>query len=190
MGISQYCSLWIRAGQVGENSHVAGMSLSRRRFLLLTAFSALWASFSRLFAATPKRSDELSDRLSGWVDTLFPRDGDSPAASELRVHQQIIERAAGIPQYHQLLEVGMRWADAQAVLQGAATFAALDDAGRESVVAQAETMGTKAMPGLFFHHTLKDARQFYYEDAASWAGVGFPHAPQPYGYVNYMEAPK
>ncbi|MFQ3224785.1 MAG: hypothetical protein ACI8Z5_001037 [Lentimonas sp.] len=132
----------------------------------------------------------MSDRLCGWLDTLFPREGESPAASELQVQQQILEKAASLPQYHQLLVVGMRWADAQGVVLGAPTFAALDDAGREGVVARAEAMGPKSMPGLFFYHTLKDARQFYYEHASSWAGVGFPHAPQPYGHTDYMEAPK
>ena len=168
---------------------VAIMSLSRRRFVLLTALLALWARFGRLFAADVKVNDE-AKVLGAWVDTLFPLDGESPAASELQVHQKIIEKSAGIPQYRQLLEVGMRWADAQAVVLGATSFASLDESGRVSVVSQAEAMGLKAMPGLFFYHTLKDARQFYYAHEASWAGVGFPHAPQPYGYTDYREAPK
>ncbi|MFQ3224786.1 MAG: hypothetical protein ACI8Z5_001038 [Lentimonas sp.] len=50
----------IETGQVGENSQGAGMSLTRRRFLLLAALSALWVSTSRLFGATPVRSDERS----------------------------------------------------------------------------------------------------------------------------------
>ena len=166
------------------------MLVSRRRFLLLTAFSSLWTSASRLFATSSKGLDPLEGRLSAWLDTLLPRDGESPAASELQVPQQILTKAASIPQYRQLLEVGMRWADAQAVLLGAATFVELDEVGREVVVAQAEALTLKSMPRKFLYYTLKDGRQFYYEDAASWIGVGFPHAPQPYGFMDYMEAPK
>ena len=168
----------------------AFMSLSRRRFVLLTALVGLWARFGRLFASDSVKEDSQVEGLGAWVDTLFPADGASPSGSALGVESQILEKAASIPQYQQLLSIGVRWAHAQALARGVASFAALDVEAREAVVAEAEAMGLQAPPGLFFYHTLKDARQFYYGHQASWDGVGFPHAPQPIGFTDYMEAPK
>ncbi len=166
------------------------MSFTRRRFLLLSVLSAVWAGVGRLFGQQAEVASESSDALSGWMDTLFPADGESPAASELQVHEQILAKALAIPGYHNLLKAGIRWAETQAVARGATSFAALDEADRETVVTQAEAMGHKVMPGLFFYHTLRDGRKFYYGHRESWAGVGLPHAPQPIGFLDYTEAPK
>lgn len=165
------------------------MRLPRRRFLFIATASALWAGIDRLFGVSTVAPDRLSGGLRGWVDTLLPRDAESPAASELQVHRQIMEKAVRTPGYTRLLKAGMRWADTQAAERGAVSFLALNETGREAVAAQAEAMGLKSVPGVFFNQTLKDARQFYYEQASSWAGVGFPHAPQPIGFTDYMEAP-
>ncbi|WP_309005840.1 gluconate 2-dehydrogenase subunit 3 family protein [Pelagicoccus sp. SDUM812005] len=166
------------------------MRLPRRHFLVIVAASVWWADLGRLFGlpmgGTPA---DWSVGVRRWVDTLLPRDGSSPAASELQVHQQIVAKAAETPHYTRLLRAGMQWADKQARDRNASSFLSLHEAGREAIVAQAEAMGTKTMPGMFFYQTLKDARQFYYEHAASWPGVGFPHAPQPLGFPDYAEAP-
>ena len=169
---------------------LAVMVVSRRRFVLVTVLVGLWARFGQLFAAKPEAVDNEMEALGAWVDTLFPEDDQSPSGSALGVQSQILEKAAAIAPYQTLLSVGLRWANAQAAERGAASFATLDVEAREAVVAEAEAMGRRTSPGLFFYHTLKDARQFYYGHETSWSGVGFPHAPQPLGFVDYMEAPQ
>lgn len=169
---------------------LAIMYVSRRRFVWVTALIGLWARFGQLFAAKVEAGDDEVEALGAWVDTLFPEDDQSPSGSALGVHVQVLDKAAAIAPYQTLLSGGLRWANAQAVARGAASFAALDVEAREAVVAEAEAMGNQRAPGLFFYHTLKDAREFYYGHEASWAGVGFPHTPQPYGFVDYMEVPK
>ena len=94
-----------------------------------------------------------------------------------------------MPDYSKLLRAGIRWADAQAAQFEGASFFQLNEADRVKVVMQAESLGLKAVPGLFFYHAEKDARQFYYGHAESWAGVGFPHTPQPIGFLDYSEEP-
>ena len=171
---------------------LAVMYVSRRRFVVLTSLVALWARCGRLFAAKAQVAEGELEALGAWVDTLLPADDLSPSGCALGVQSQILEKAVSIAAYQTLLSVGLRWANAQAVVRGAVSFAALDGEAREAVVAEAEGEGEgrRTPPGLFFYHTLKDAKQFYYEHEASWAGVGFPHTPQPLGFVDYMEAPK
>ncbi|MEN8724853.1 MAG: gluconate 2-dehydrogenase subunit 3 family protein [Lentimonas sp.] len=128
--------------------------------------------------------------LQAWVETLLPTDQHSPGAGSLGVHLDILEIAKSKLQYQQLLKVGMLWADTEARKWGALNFADLPVEQAELLVGKTESMGLQAMPGLFFYHTLKDAKAAYYTRKESWSGVGFPHAPQPLGYIDYAEAPK
>ena len=166
------------------------MYVSRRRFILVTSLIGLWLKCGRLLAAKNEPRDGTELGLGAWVDTLFPADERSPSGSALGVQAQILEKAAAIAPYQELLSAGVRWANAQAVACGAESFTALSLEAREAVVAEAEAMGIRKMPRLFFYHTLKDARSFYYGQAGGWSAVGFPHTPQPLGFVDYMEAPK
>ncbi len=128
--------------------------------------------------------------LQAWVETLLPSDEGSLGAGRLNVHLDVIELASENKQYQQLLEIGIRWADTEARKLGVEGFAELSPEQAEGLVSLAESMGLQSMPGLFFYHTLKDAKRVYFARKGSWGGVGFPHAPQPLGYMDYTEAPK
>ena len=135
-------------------------------------------------------SDDMATCLQAWVETLLPTDDLSVGAGSLMIHLKVIEKADGISQYRSLLELGVVWANSAAKRHGASSFAALKPEQAEAVVAEAEASGLNAVSGLFFYHTLRDAKHYYYLDAASWPGVGFPHTPQPLGFMDFTEAPK
>jgi hypothetical protein len=167
------------------------MSFSRRRFIVGSAILSAWTLVGRVRGATlPNDPLGLEQMLEAWVETLLPSDEMGQGAGRLGVHLQIIEKAASKKQYLQLLELGVRWTDQEASKLGASRFTELSSDQAEAVVAGAESLGLQSMPGLFFYHTLRDAKSFYYGRKASWAGVGFPHAPQPLGFMDYAEAPK
>jgi hypothetical protein len=165
------------------------MPVSRRRFILVTALSACWAMAGRLFGAIPRDVADFELGLLAWVETLLPSDAVSPGAGRLNVHLEIIAKAEANARYVALLRAGIVWADAEARKRGKARFVELDTDAMEAVVSGAESMGLKTVPGLFFHHTLKDGSDFYYGHKESWASVGFPHPPQPIGFLAYTEAP-
>ncbi|HAV14613.1 MAG TPA: hypothetical protein DCX06_14145 [Opitutae bacterium] len=167
------------------------MPFSRRRFILGSFSLSCWTLASRLRGSTvPSNRSALESTLRAWVNTLLPADRSSPAAGDVGVHFEIIKKAESNRQYMQLLEIGVRWIENEATQLGITSFTQLDPAQAEFIVAKAEASGLQAMPGLFFYHTLRDAKAFYYSKEASWAGVGFPHQPQPLGYMDYAEAPK
>ncbi len=167
------------------------MLFSRRRFVWAGLVVGLSTLAGRLRGQTNVVSAQvLESGLQAWVEALLPSDEMSPGAGRLDVHLEVLAKAAELRPYRQLLELGLRWADGEARQSGALNFAALDARSATAIVARAEAMGLNAMPGLFFYHTLRDAKAFYYLHEESWAGVGFPRAPQPFGYMDYAEAPK
>lgn len=165
------------------------MQFSRRRFLWGSLLVGCASLVGRLKGESVS-SDDLTACLQAWVETLVPTDALSAGAGSLMIHLKVIEKAAGIAQYRRLLEMGVIWANTQAKQQGATSFAALKPEQAEAVVAEAEASGLNAIPGLFFYHTLRDTKHYYYLDAGSWPGVGFPHTPQPLGFMDFAEAPK
>lgn len=165
------------------------MQFSRRRFVLGSVLLGCSTLVGRLRGQVVSLSN-LERGLQAWVEVLLPSDEYSPGAGQLNVHLDIIESAKPKRRYQQLLKLGIQWADAEASKLGALSFADLATEQAETLVSQAELMGLQRMPGLFFHHTLNDAKKAYYVREESWSGVGFPHAPQPLGFMDYTEAPK
>lgn len=167
------------------------MSFSRRRFLIGCAILSAWTLVGRVRGATlPSDARDLENVLEAWMEALLPSDELSPGAGKLGVQHELIHKASSNKQYLQLLEFGVRWANAEALKLGAANFTQLECERAEVIVARAETLGLQSMPGLFFYHTLRDAKHFYYGHKEAWSGVGFPHQPQPIGFMDYTEMPK
>lgn len=160
------------------------MKLSRRRFVASTGIPAFFPE--GISAAESK----LQRDLRAWLDTLYPADEVSPAATELNVHLAIEEKAESVHNYSELLRRGTAWADEEAAALGKTGFAELDEAGREKIVSTAEAMEATSVPGMFLLHTLRDGALFYYGHEAGWAVVGYPHPPQPVGFPDYSEPPE
>lgn len=68
-------------------------------------------------------------------------------------------------------------------------FAALDEPGREAVVARAAEAPEGSDPRRFFEQTRIVAFFYYYSDAASWPALGYDGPPQPAGFMDYAEPP-
>ena len=128
--------------------------------------------------------------LQAWVDLLVPADGEAPGAVALGVDRLIADAAQRNATLGALMSAGVAWADEQARRRGSTSFAALDQAGQEAIVAQAQSSASGSTPRVFFQSTLDDTLYHHYGDARSWPAVGFERAPQPIGYPDHGEPPR
>lgn len=166
------------------------MAFSRRRFIgrCFLAFCTLTA---RLGGTTPATDPAgLEAALFAWMEVLLPTDNSSPGAGRLGVHRELIDEAKRRRQSMQLLKFGVNWANTEARKLGAKDFSDISYEQAREIVSKAESMGQQTIAGLFFDHTLRDGKQFYYAHKEAWGGIGFPHTPQPMGFMDYTEAPK
>lgn len=165
------------------------MSVTRRRFL---QWSTAWWSLSRVIpvrASRPAPTPSAGDTLGAWLDTLIPAD-ETPNATQLGVDKLLIAAARSDGDYLALLTFGRIWLDLQARQHGVSGFAALDANAREAVAARAAGSRPGSTQRRFFDATLQDALTYYYQQPASWPGLGYTGPPQPLGYMDYTRAPE
>ncbi len=173
------------------------MPLNRRRFLFASIAAGLVSASQRLLAAVVPTTfqnkhffdTQQSTCFKVWVDTLLPADEVSPAASELGVPAQVLEKAIANPDYLRLIRTGCRWLNQQARQQGGQAFAGLDAPGRERIVRLAEQANAKSLPWAFFNYTRNDIFEFYYAQPQSWEMLDYKGPPQPLGFKNHEQPP-
>ncbi len=165
--------------------------MRRRNFLIVAAAVIPTVLAARAAPLVLIRGGATIDRnglhaLAPYLDTLLPA-GDSPAATELDIHHYLVEHAAGVRNYLELLSLGCRWLDAQAA--GAKTFVRLDSTAQERIVARLEGAASGTIEHQFFERSLSDTMQFYYAHPRTWPALGFTGPPQPVGFPDYRVAP-
>ena len=160
------------------------MSITRRKFVATTSLGLACGPVLSAESTPP-----FAANLSAWIATLLPGDDSAPSALDLSLPAQILEKAARFPYYTALLTQGFAWTDSQAALRGSPTFAALDEANRIEIIEYSETAEPGSGPRLLFDHLHTNAIALYHGSAESWAAVGFPHAPQPLGFLDFADAP-
>jgi len=127
--------------------------------------------------------------LPFFLDTLIPED-ETPSASALGVHLEIIRHAKKITNYPKLLELGCHWLDMNAKKRGFNDYASLPEAYRILIVEKAEREAINTTAKIFFDRILADSFRFYYSNPASWSALGLSSPPQPIGYPDYTSPPK
>lgn len=149
---------------------------SRRRFFVwigallpVPALARGWPSRTRA---------GLETTLAAWVDTLLPADAQSPAASALSVHRELLGIAASDRDLRELIVTGCDWLDRAA--QGA-----FSDAGplvRERIVAWTMDAAPDSGPRQFYEILRQRALEAYYSHPAAWGGLPLTAPPQPLGH--------
>ena len=130
-----------------------------------------------------------SASFAAWLDTLLPGDARSPSASAIgvapAVSETLVQQAGG----RRVHDAGIQWLDAQARARGAATYAALGEAARETVATTAAASPPGSLPNVFFILTRDEAFKAYYADPRTWPGAGYLGPPQPDGFERFSEPP-
>jgi hypothetical protein len=169
------------------------MILTRR--VLLQTPVILAASEARPAQMLPAPSEEppalgaCAGTLAALADTLLPAEGDSPAASALGIPARMLEVAQRRVGYARLMHAGCRWLDDAARERGAERFTALDEAGRQTVVAAAESADPGSIARTFFSYVHRHAMDLFYSHPDAWRALDYPGPPQPNGFLDYADPP-
>lgn len=165
--------------------------MTRRDFLRVTTSIALLATggwiLKRVFLPHRLRPVEV-EAFAALLDTLIP-DGELPGAGRSAIVEPLLAECQARRQTRRALVEGVRLLEREAVRRGASRFAALDQQGREEIVAILAQADAGSLPH-FLYRTVRDrAMQLHYSRPAVWRALGLPHPPQPRGYVNFWQAP-
>lgn len=161
--------------------------MNRRKFLLqsvqasalISCYVPTTGALSAVFVSNKKLLS-----LPHFLDTLIPEDI-TPSASQLGLHQTLIEHARNIENYTELLELGCDWLDRQAQSMFNHAFRDTTEQEAIAIVAVAEKSSNTTLQNLFFTRIKSDAFIFYYSHPTSWKTLGFNAPPQPLGYPDF-----
>lgn len=163
--------------------------MKRRQFLSLGLQSVPLLLMGPALSAEPARLSLQHATLLALIDTLIPAD-ETPSASQLGLDRQLMHHAQSIENYMALLALGCQWLDARAEASHGILFRELTEPHRAAIVALAETSQPDSIPRQFFNHVRTDLFNFYYSHPDILPSLGLQGAPQPFGYIDYVHAPK
>jgi len=166
--------------------------MKRRQFLTVglqsvTLLSTL--SYSLTTQAGTSLTVSQQATFIAFVDTLIPED-QTPSASGLGLDKKLIVHAQTVHNYLSLITLGCQWLDQQAQAKARVTFSRLTDEHRQHVVSLAEMSASGSIAKQLFDHVRADLFEFYYSHPTVWTSLNLHGAPQPYGYLDYTQAPK
>lgn len=157
----------------------------RRRDVIAFLATLLLAGSARLrraLAAPDSRTPTSS--LAAVGDTLFPGGEGLPPASALGLHDRVLANN----ELQSLIGKGVAWLDRHAASRGAATFAALDEAGRLAALDAAFASSDDGLRA--FVLTLREQIGFaYYSDPVVKKAFAHTGPPQPEGFADFQERP-
>ncbi len=164
-----------------------GLQIDRRSMLaLLTA--------APLYALRPTGEHVLKDTdrprvLAALVDAFLPADANSPAGSELNVPQRITALARDVPNYPQMLQLGLSWLEETAQNLHNRPFYDLTGSQKDAVIVAAFAQPDQTLPRVFAARLRADCMVFYYGNPATWPSLGLDGPIQPHGYPDHDKAP-
>ena len=163
--------------------------MDRRRFISTVAQAGVLSVLPTEWAQAFPLKKELQP-FPLFIDVLLP-ETDTPSASQLMVHIELIKHANNIKNYPELIKRGCFWLNKQAQTKfHKMSFINLSDAEKIVIVKQAEKSKNGDIAKLFFERIKQDAFWFYYAHPETWRVLGFEGPPQPNGYLNYTKPPR
>lgn len=163
--------------------------MKRRQFLSLGLQSLPLLAMTSVFSAQPATLSLQHPTLLAFIDVLIPAD-ETPSASQLGLDKQLIQHAQSVENYMALLALGCQWLDSRAQAKHGLAFSHLAEAQRLPIIVMAETSPPGSIPKQLFEHVRADLFNFYYSHPTILPSLGLHGAPQPFGYLDYVSAPK
>jgi len=164
------------------------MGLKRRTFL--AGSMALTAGAATTEASAAGLTESRAALLRALLDTLLPGDGaELPPATALKVDVGVLREIARSERFADIVAAGLDWVEAEAARAGG-RFAELDVDTRENIFATGFAAERGGPAQAFLHRLRLRAFRAYYTQPESWAGLGFTHPPQPFGYPDYDKPPQ
>lgn len=165
--------------------------MKRRDFVKLGMHSvtllSTWSASSSMANATSSQQT-LSQVLITFIDTLIPEDS-TASASQLGLDKVLLEYAATIENYPELIKLGCEWLNEQSVMSYQDSFLNLSEPQRTRIVVMAEQATALSIEKQFFERVKMDLFRLYYSNPTTWSGIAFDNPPQPKGYPDYADKP-
>lgn len=166
--------------------------MKRRQFLTVGLQSATLLStlpYSLTTQADASLEATKKATFITFIDTLIPED-QTPSASGLGLDKKLIAHAQTVHNYLSLIALGCQWLDEHAQTIAQVPFSRLSSEQRQRVVSLAEMSTNGSIAKQLFDHVRADLFNFYYSHPTIWPSLNLHGAPQPYGYLDYAQAPK
>jgi len=163
------------------------LRLTRRQLLELLLPMAAWLPAPMLLAAATGDVGPGARSFAAFLDLLIPEDDVSPSASQAGVDAAILADAQEDRQLARLVELGVRWLDAEARRDGAPAFHQMAEDRQLLVVSISERQRKGSVPRVFFENMRHQAFGHYYADPRSWGALGYDGPPQPKGFMDYAQ---
>lgn len=139
-------------------------------------------------ASLKRAQQKLESTLSAYLETLIPRDATS-SALELGGLGNLLRETEADRQLKKLVSLGCIWLDIHSRKKHGRTFAELESAAREQVVARMAGANERRIEQRFFQKTRKIAFRHYYSQPGVWSSLGYAGPPQPRGFPDFTRAP-
>lgn len=123
------------------------------------------------------------------IDHLIPADSLTPSGVEVGVVDSIIILSKEVPNYTEMLELGLKWLEDASKLKIGKTFENISSFEREKILIAASKETHMTLPRVFFDRIRKDAMAIYYGDMRSYAGLSINNPIQPIGYPQFSKRP-
>lgn len=163
------------------------MSVTRRRFLQITAAGLAVAPLGCTTGPRLLEEGAVAGVLDSYIDTLLPADT-APGALALgvpdRVRMLVRDKRALVPVYND----GLGWLATQALARCGRRFPLLSLDERDDLVRRLSEQTDPAL-ARFFHKSLRHAMMFHYSHPAAWPALGLAGAPQPAGFPDFADPP-
>ncbi|MFT7300640.1 MAG: hypothetical protein ACI89Z_001101 [Porticoccus sp.] len=127
--------------------------------------------------------------LDAILDVLIPRDL-TPSATDLDLGQSIVDIAAQIPRYPELIEQGLKWFESTSTKSFHKPFSSLPLDTQIQIVDVAFKQPEMTLPRVFIERLRDDAMTLYYHNSAAWEGMDIDRPIQPIGYPKHDKPPK
>lgn len=158
-----------------------------RRILLKGATIApFWLAGSNTLAKSAETNNQWHQTLKVLLDEIIPAD-ETPSATQLDVHTDLLKFAGSIPNYNLMLVEGASWLNQYSKeVIGGDSFERISNTKRMEVlnVAFASQLGT--LPRVFVERIRNDAFRLYYQKQQSYSSILSMRPIQPFGYPDYQ----
>jgi hypothetical protein len=158
----------------------------RRALLKGVTVAPFWLVSCNIMAKSVGNSYQWYQTLKALLDEIIPAD-ETPSATQLNVHNDILSYGAGIANYHLMLVEGTSWLNhySKQVI-GGDSFERISKVKRIEVLNFAFASQLGSLPRVFVERIRTDAFRLYYQKQESYSSILSMRPIQPFGYPDHQ----
>lgn len=159
---------------------------ARRALLKGVAAVPFWLIDGDLHASSAASNGKWQQTLKILLDEIIPAD-EAPSATQLNVHNDILNEAVNIPNYNLMLIEGVSWLNEYSIkVIGGNSFEGISASKRIEVITFAFASPLGTLPRVFVDRIRQDAFRLYYQKQLAYSSILSMRPIQPFGYPDYQ----